>query len=86
MNPIVQFLHDKLMPDLSEPASLSVPQAILLEHAKDIDAIGELLEKSNQAVFDGNSKPSIVSATKVNDKVDDSHHLSKEDLSARPTN
>jgi len=43
LNPINRFLQGKLIPDLSSPSCLSVTQAILLEHAKDVDAIGELI-------------------------------------------
>ena len=36
------------MPDLSSPAELSLPQAILLEHAKDLDAISDLIANADK--------------------------------------
>lgn len=53
MNAIAQLLLDKLMPDLNTPANLSVAQAILLQHAKDTDAINDLIENSEKVIIDG---------------------------------
>ena len=58
MNPILRFLQeqikDKLDPDLSSPAKLSLTQAILLEHAKDMDAISGLIADSYSKTVTGN--------------------------------
>lgn len=47
-------IKDKLNPDLSAHANLSLTQAILVEHAKDMDAISDLIADSYCKTVTGN--------------------------------
>jgi hypothetical protein len=63
MNMIEQFYYDQLISDINEPEDLSVAQALLLEQAKDMDAISDLLETLENVTIEPVPSPSKAAIT-----------------------